>query len=512
MEKTSCLLIGNRNEDHYVHDCGFKWVTEMKILGITFSENNRQITQINFEPKIIQIENEIAQWRRRALTTLGRVTVVKSLLMSKLVHLFSALPTPPPIELKRIQRLFFSFIWGGKRDPVKRTKLIQDYSHGGLRMVDVEAFAKSMKLTWLKRLLVTKSLWSQITATEMSITPELLCRGSKYLGKITSKITNPFWKDVLQAFASFVRIHSIDMPHLLSESLWFSDYTKFHCSIIRHWYSKGIRFIGDLFNENTGRLHTKESLEEAYDIKMTFLCYNSLIRSLPESVKSATIMKYAGPVIPHRLNLLMNNVNFSRLAYNILVEYKRHETDETNARLKQKWLRDTGFFEDNCFVALMKATNSTRIRIFQYKLFNRILATNKYLKMINIKDDECCTFCKGEPETLVHLFWNCPKIKTFISLIKTKILRPYRIELNIDIKTWFFPISLGAKELHIVTLGKMVIYEARNSDTSPHIMHLINKLKWVIEIECNAAQSPSQRSNFEKKWGSMKDMYLQGTQ
>ena len=42
----------------------------------------------------------IAQWSKRNLTVLGRVTVVKSLLMSKLTYLILTLPDPPEdIEL-----------------------------------------------------------------------------------------------------------------------------------------------------------------------------------------------------------------------------------------------------------------------------------------------------------------------------------------------------------------------------------------------------------------------------
>lgn len=235
----------------------------MKILGITFASNNKNIMHVNFEPKVSQIEKQISHCRMRNLTTLGCITIVKSILMSKLVHLFTTLPNLSPEELKRLERLLFNFIWAGKRDPIKRAKLIQDYSLGGLRMVDVSAFEKSMKLTLLKRLATSKARWSEIIATEIPGIQDTLFYGSRYLERITEKINNIFWKDVLGAFACFSRSYNPDIPGMLSESLWFSDNTKFHRSIISSWYLKGIRFIGDLFNENTGILHTKETLEHA---------------------------------------------------------------------------------------------------------------------------------------------------------------------------------------------------------------------------------------------------------
>ena len=80
---------------------GLKWASDMKILGIHFKNNTSNITQVNLEPKLLQIEKEFALWRRRDLTTIGRITVIKSLLISKLVHLFTALPNPPQLELTR---------------------------------------------------------------------------------------------------------------------------------------------------------------------------------------------------------------------------------------------------------------------------------------------------------------------------------------------------------------------------------------------------------------------------
>ena len=45
----------------------------------------------------------------------------------------------------------YSFIWDSKPDKVKR-KLIQNYSKGGLKMLDIDLFINSLKCSWIKRL------------------------------------------------------------------------------------------------------------------------------------------------------------------------------------------------------------------------------------------------------------------------------------------------------------------------------------------------------------------------
>ena len=62
--------------------------------------------------------------------------------------------------------------------------------------------------------------------------------------------------------------------------------------------------------------------------------------------------------------------------------------------------------------------------------------------------------------------------------------------------------------MHIITLAKMVIHEARNKETLPNITHFINKLKRVIEVEYTAARLKNCHDSFEKKWGKLKDFHI----
>jgi hypothetical protein len=57
----------------------------------------------------------------------------------------------------------YSFIWNGKPDKVKRLTLLGDYEKGGLNMVDINSYFKSLKVSWGKRLLSSEiSNWKVI--------------------------------------------------------------------------------------------------------------------------------------------------------------------------------------------------------------------------------------------------------------------------------------------------------------------------------------------------------------
>ena len=64
------------------------------------------------------------------------------------MHIFIALPNPTKQCLKEIESMFFGFLWSGKNDKIKRSKLTQNYEQDGLRMIDIN---QSMEWIELKR-------------------------------------------------------------------------------------------------------------------------------------------------------------------------------------------------------------------------------------------------------------------------------------------------------------------------------------------------------------------------
>ena len=507
IEKTSCLPIAVDEQQYGADNFGVKWVHQLKVLGITFTNNNNRITETNIEPKITQIKKEIGQWRRRNLTPLGKITVIKSLLISKLVHLFTALPTPSEADLKQLERIFFSFLWGSQRDPIKRAKAIQKVSAGGLGMVDIHSFVRSLKLTWLKRCMMSNATWTKLVEIEVPKMDSILQFGSVKLQKIRTKISNPFWKDVLEAFSRFSIDYEPELPGVLTENLWFSDYSKFQCTIVRAWNKKGLRFLADLLDESSGQLMLRDALKTKFGISMTVLCYSSLIRSLPECVRNQPTTAVPKPILPLRMSLVMNQPKFSRFAYNTFVESRQIECIQSDARQKQKWIRDIGWYNKGSIYDVFQITRSTRIRMFHYKLINRIISTNTFLKIINIKDDDKCTFCKQEAETLVHMFWHCTHVQAFINQLTSGLRARFQTNLHrLDVKAWFFLTDLSGIEALIATLAKLVIYEARLGEKIPNATHFMNKLKCQAEVEKAAARMANRLDSFEKKWGALKSI------
>ena len=81
----------------------------------------------------------------------GKILVIKSILLPKITYLLQNL-SPTKQILSDLNSLFFKFLWNKKKDKIKRTITTGHKQDGGLNMIDIKLFYKSMTLKWVKYL------------------------------------------------------------------------------------------------------------------------------------------------------------------------------------------------------------------------------------------------------------------------------------------------------------------------------------------------------------------------
>ena len=96
-DKTKCIWIGSKkgSTTRLCKNIHLEWTDEpFSLFGIKFSTNLKDIAELNFTDRLNDIQNSILMWNKRNLTVLGKITVVKTILLSKLTHLLISLPSP----------------------------------------------------------------------------------------------------------------------------------------------------------------------------------------------------------------------------------------------------------------------------------------------------------------------------------------------------------------------------------------------------------------------------------
>ena len=86
-----------------------------------FSLNLNTLFDLNFKTKLHQIEQTLNCWRARGLSLIGKICVIKSLMLPQLLYLFSVLCIKIPESFfKTLNKLFFHFNLSGGKDIIKR--------------------------------------------------------------------------------------------------------------------------------------------------------------------------------------------------------------------------------------------------------------------------------------------------------------------------------------------------------------------------------------------------------
>ena len=105
LSKTSAIWfgVGHNNRQQLCPEFNLEWTTTFKLLGITF-DNNLTNMETNFTEKVNEIEKLLNRWYLRYLTPYGKITVIKTLALSKLSHVALVIPSLSSAKIKNLEK------------------------------------------------------------------------------------------------------------------------------------------------------------------------------------------------------------------------------------------------------------------------------------------------------------------------------------------------------------------------------------------------------------------------
>ena len=117
-DKTFILLLGPSVEEIISFPFG-KVVQIIKILGIYFSLDIDSQERINYKEILSKIKKLLLWWKQRDLTLMGKIQLIKTFVLSKLIYVSSLTPVPPWV-FQEIEKLTLEFFWNGKKNKIKK--------------------------------------------------------------------------------------------------------------------------------------------------------------------------------------------------------------------------------------------------------------------------------------------------------------------------------------------------------------------------------------------------------
>ena len=194
VDKTRALWIGSScgSSGKLCEEYALDWFQEpLKGLGVTFSPLVFNIWDLNVQEILLKVKHILSQWSKRKLSLSGRITIIKSLALSKFVHLFISLPAPPNGLIKELENIFYKFLWNSGPDGIKRKIIVKNIACPGLRMVELKSFIKALKVSWFRRIL-QQSKPNELTNLSLINFDKLFSVGGSYATKESHDLQNPF--------------------------------------------------------------------------------------------------------------------------------------------------------------------------------------------------------------------------------------------------------------------------------------------------------------------------------
>ena len=194
------------------------------------------------------------------------------------MHIDLALPNPPGEFQKLLGRKLYKFLWNNGPDRICRKNIVNYIQAGGLRMVNVSVFITSLRVTWLRRLVMfsDNDNWTALSRIHLN---KLFSLGDSYIRTVINNLRNPFWEHILEIWVQSFKIDSLIKT--IYSPFWGNSLINGNGNyVINEWYNKGIRNVIDLIDEN-GLFYEFQRLQEKYEIHGTYLDYMQLISRIP---------------------------------------------------------------------------------------------------------------------------------------------------------------------------------------------------------------------------------------
>jgi len=121
----------------------------LKFLVCILIIKNVRRKKANFDSVLKSIKKVLNMWKWRGLKLIGRIQIVKSFAIPKIMSKASLIPVSSEL-IKEVNKELCSFIWKGK-DKVKRSALINDIEDGGLKMLDLESMISAKRVMCVKK-------------------------------------------------------------------------------------------------------------------------------------------------------------------------------------------------------------------------------------------------------------------------------------------------------------------------------------------------------------------------
>ena len=439
----------------------------IKCLGVYVGKNVKEVEAMNWEGKIDRVTRILNVWKMRNLTYYGKVTIIKVLVASQITYMATAVSVPTYV-VKKINKLVYTFLWGSRKENVKRNVCINQVSKGGLNMVDLNAKINSLRLSWLCKFLKNEDAsWKRLFCywtMKVGRVPNCLqynC-SKKHMINIckTSKLSS-FYFDLFCTWAELRHIALYKVYDIGNEIIWNNSniVCNDHTLHFKAWERAGISKVHQIVEQ--GRWKEASNICHEYGLpELLFSFKFALLKKIfpnywlekmrNKAHEESHRCKHTQCVLISSGDCIDVSCTKTKKFYLLFLQKKCIEPEVLNY-----WQQELSLPLDFDWQAVLafklQEVKYNKIRQFTFKLLHRFLPSKWNLYKWGILPDTTCELC-NVPDTTRHMILECKEVRLFWKIISCMIYHLCGLDIDIDEKILIVGYKIGSSEFYFINL------------------------------------------------------------
>ena len=449
---------------------------------------------------------------KHKLSLIGKITVIKTFALPKLIYPLTVLENPPLDIINTIKKHLFDFLWDNKPDKISRKTIVQNYEKGGLKMIDIDLFINSIKASWVKRITNNNSTgdWKHIYLSLLErVGGNFIfeCNIDTKDLKNTLKIKSNFLLDIIQSWSKIN--YNNNVQNINNEVLWNNSYIINNNKTIfyKTLYDKGLKYINQVFDNRLRLFYTFQYIKNVYALNASdFLKYHTLIQSIPTHWKAK--LKIENNLNNNTQQNLLTQISTQKSPNKYLYNIQLNRiTNSLVIKPHIKWEQEINNINWKIVHTIpIKSLINTKLRAFQYKYIMRIVPNNNFLFKCNINSTRLCDFCNMFNESNKHLFGECQWSRSFWTELQVFLnVKRIDITLNYEIVSFGYIDQSSYSTLIncILIVAKYFIFKNKYEKNCPSFNNFKKYLKYHESLERLIAHSKDKLQEHDKKWNQL---------
>lgn len=403
-----------------------------RYLGINITRDIQSLYQENYCPLVEKVKLDLTKWKTLNLSLAGKVNCIKMSVLPKFLYLFQCIPLYLPKSFfKSIDGAFISFMWNGGRPRLRLDLLQRPKPQGGLALPNLLHYywaANIQKiLYWLH---APDTDWCRFEASScISTSLNALVTSSLPLS-ISNFTNNPIvintikiWVQFRQSFGfnNFLHISFICNNHSFPPARIDSEFFL--------WQRQGIFKFKDMYIN--GIFASFDELVHKFDLPRSSLFRYFQIRHFLQHNDPNFPGLPSLPSLDEMLDISFNTKKLISRLTDFIISLK----NKPLVKIRGDWVDELGedIDDDMWNNALQRVNDSSscaKLSVIQFKVVHRAHFSKARLSKIYPNVSASCDRCHNAPANLTHMFWSCPGLAPYWSVIFETLSKALNIDLQ----------------------------------------------------------------------------------